>query len=331
MRWVTWATASVATLLLATPAPAQDRAPNVTLAWLAPSECPTEAAVRGELRAILSDSTAPGRVDAQAVVRRAGDRWHVDIDIRSEQGSGKRSFDAASCSELGSAVALIVALAFDPSRRPLAAEPNADGGAAVAPPAPPAPPEPPPPAPAAVAGDRSRLRLVVAAGGAVDVGALPSAGAGGVIAIGVALGRARLEARGAIFGSQRQTDAAQPSQGVELAALMGGGRGCYALLVTERALAGPCVGLEVERLAGAGFGGQATFSGDGTWLSVNAGLLGTFPLASFFALRAGAELLTPLSRPTFVVLAPDGSVAGSLHRPSSVGARFELGGELRFF
>ena len=334
MRWLAGAVFTAAMVSVAAFALAQEPPSNVELAWSAPAECPGRASVEREIRANLAGSTVAGNaVVARASVARAGDKWHVDLAIRSGQGSGERSFDAASCAELASAVALIVALTVDPSRRP--AEPDAAPPvvADAGPPAP-APATPPAPAPPPTA-DSSEDPPKLAIGGEAlaDVGALPSASVGGGLTLALLLGRVRIEARGRLFVSQRALDTAQPTQGVDLSLVGGGGRGCFAILAGELTLA-PCAGLAIERVAAAGFGGAtgtAAFSRDTTWASGSGGLLATWAPLRWFALRLDAEILVPFSRPSFVVLAPDGSVAGVLHRPSPLGGRLGLGVEFRFF
>lgn len=321
-----WATASLAS--------AQGPRAVVEIAWSAPPDCPTEAALLAETRAALRDSTAPGHsVAARGAVRRTGDRWHVDLAVKSDQGAGERSFDADSCTELTSAVALIVALAVDPTAAPpppaIAVIP-ASAAAEVPKPSPPAAP-----APSVAAVDMPRL--AVGAAGSLDVGSLPSPGAGAAVSLAVLYRRLRVEARGHVFGGQRIIDPASPAQGVDVSLAALGGRGCFAVLATDsvgdRGLAvSPCLGLQGMRSGGAGFSAQATsLSNAAAWLDATPGLLGTWNLARSFAVRLDLEGLVPLSRPRFVVVAPEGQVAGVLHRPASLGGRVDLGAELRFW
>ena len=332
MRWL-GATAAAATLFAAVLASAQGTAPSIDLTWSAPAGCPSRAAVLAEIQTILEGSIATAHpVDARAAVTRTGARWHVELAIRSDQGSGERTLDADSCAELGSAVALIVALAVDPTRRPPPKEPTPETVDAAAPSV--APPPPPPPRTEDEPADGPRL--AVGAAGLADFGALPSAGVGGAVSLAGLYRRARLEARGRLLGSQRADDPARPTQGVDLSYLGFDARACFAVLASGRAARdgvaiGPCLGVDVSRISGSGIGGQKTLSGAGTWGSASGGLLGTWSLASIVALRVGAELLAPTSRPSFVVLAADGSTAGSLHRPAALGGRFDLGAELRFW
>jgi len=324
--------------------PASSTSPGVALAWSAPAECPSRAAVLGEVRAILEGGAASAHsVEAAATVERAGQRWRVALTIRSDQGSGVRSLDADSCEALASAVALIVALAVDPTRRapadagappdaqaPARASTDADAGAA------PSPPSSPQPRPHDEREEEDGPRLVVGVAGVADFGDLPSPALGGSVAVAGLYRRARLEARGRTYASQRVADLARPAQGVDLAYLGLDARACLAVLATGRAArdgvaVSPCLGVDLSRVAGSGFGGTKTFSGNGSWVAFEGGLLGTWALASSVALRVGVDLLVPTSRPGFVVLAPDGSTAESLHRPASIGGRFDLGVELRFW
>lgn len=337
--------------LVAFAQPTTATSPGVELAWTAPVDCPSRAAVLAEIRGILAGGAASAHaVEAAATVERAGQRWRVALTIRSDQGSGVRSLDADSCEALASAVALIVALAVDPSRRavadagPPAADASADASAAERPhvdadagtASPPAPSQPPRRRPPDEGDDVDGPRLAVGATGAADVGDLPSPALGGAVAVAGLYRRGRVEARGRTYASQRAADLARPSQGVDLAYLGLDLRACLAVLVTGRAArdgltVSPCLGVDLSRIAGNGFGGSKTFSGDGSWSALEGGLLGTWALASSIALRVGADLLVPTSRPGFVVLAPDGSTAESLHRPAPIGARFEFGAELRFW
>jgi hypothetical protein len=348
MRWalaLAAATSAAATAMsLAVVAFAQSSAPAVDLMWSAPPECPSREAVLGEVSSLLAGSDASAHpVSANATVERDGGRWRVALSIRSDQGSGVRVLDADSCAALGSAVALIVALAVDPTRASAGAgagpdagasaeaeaEAGADAGASGG-------AEARADAGAALVDDGDGVRLAVGAGGAVDVGALPSAAVGGAVSVAGLYRRARVEVRGRTYASQHTADPARPAQGVDLGYLGLDARACFATVATGRAArdglqVGPCLGIDLSRISGSGVGGTKTFSGDGSWSAFEASLLGSWALASAFALRVGVDLLVPTSRPGFVVLAPDGSTAETLHRPAPIGGRFDLGAELRFW
>lgn len=335
-------------LTIGTLAFGQASAPGVDLAWSAPAQCPSRAAVLGEIQSILEGGAASAHaVQATAAVERDGPRWRVSLSIRSDQGAGVRALDADSCAALASAVALIVALAVDPTRRAIPAAALDAGGSTTAPPsaeqastdAGAAAPPPPPPVPTyrgREGEDADGPRLAVGTAATADFGTLPSAALGGAVMIAGLYRRARLEARGRAYASQHAADPARQAQGVELGYLGGDARACLALVATDRAARegltiSPCLGLDLSRIAGSGFGGAKTFSGNGSWSSLETGLLGTWALASSVAIRVGLDLLVPTSRPAFVVLAPDGSTAGSLHRPAAIAGRFDFGVELRFW
>ncbi len=67
------------------------------------------------------------------------------------------------------------------------------------------------------------------------------------------------------------------------------------------------------------------YDAKGAWMSAAAGALVRLPIASWFALRADADAVVPLSRPRFVV---EGD--GAVHRPSALGVRAGIGAELLF-
>lgn len=197
-------------------------------------------------------------------------------------------------------------------------------------------PSPSPPRARDVSETSDGPRLAIGAAGGGDVGTLPSLAGGGSVSVAGLYRRARIEARGRAYVSQRAADLARPTQGVDLSYLGTDARACIAVVATapttrEGLTVSPCLGVDLSRIAGSGFGGSKTFSGDGSWSALEAGLLGAWALGSTVALRVGGDLLVPTSRPAFVVLAPDGSTAESLHRPGPIGGRLDLGAELRFW
>jgi hypothetical protein len=84
-------------------------------------------------------------------------------------------------------------------------------------------------------------------------------------------------------------------------------------------------------MSGAGVGASATRTGEAIYGAAGGGLVGTWALGSLVALRLDANVLAPISAPTFVALAPDGGVAGNLFRTSPAIFRLGIGVELRFF
>ena len=74
-----------------------------------------------------------------------------------------------------------------------------------------------------------------------------------------------------------------------------------------------------------GFGAASNYDASAAWMAATGGVLLRLPVTSWLALRADADAIVPLSRPTFVV---EGD--GAVHRPASLGARGAIGAELLF-
>jgi hypothetical protein len=84
------------------------------LAWRAPQGCPSADAVRGAaLRGVTQGGTR-ATLDADARVERVGDRWRVTLRTRRDGVAGERRFEAASCTSLADATAVVIALALVP-------------------------------------------------------------------------------------------------------------------------------------------------------------------------------------------------------------------------
>ena len=170
----------VATLAVAVPAPA------VQLQVEAGPDCTTreELTARVAARTRRIDLIAPGSAPDAPLVRvviRPGPRAVLgELTIRQPAGSpALRRLSAPSCEQLTDALALLIALAFDPETtgEPAAPPPKAP---------PPPPPSPPPPAPVALppaprAVPVGRLRVSAAAGGQVLFGPAPHAMPGPIV------------------------------------------------------------------------------------------------------------------------------------------------------
>jgi hypothetical protein len=81
------------------------------IAWEAPAECPAPEVVRTRVVEHLQREVRPGEVAATLRVTRDGNRWRVDMTVRSgDEEGGERSLDAATCGELAESAALILAM-----------------------------------------------------------------------------------------------------------------------------------------------------------------------------------------------------------------------------
>ena len=319
-------------------------ADDLRLSWHAPPGCPSAERVRdAALRSTGKEAREP--LEAEARVER-GDRWRVTIrSTRNGTPAEERTVEGASCAAVAEATSVILAIAMIPPGRDAEAKAKAapERESAASSPDPSASASPAPRAStsegegprastneaaeksAGAPADREAYRRSFAgmAGGATDATTLPAAALGGRIGLAWTPGRARVEIAGSYFsGQSKTTDASQA--GARFTLLVAGARGCWALLRGAVELS-PCAGADVQVMRAKGFGAAQNYDASGAWLSAAGGALVRVPLGSWFALRADADAIVPLSRPTFVV---EGD--GAVHRPSSIGARAGIGAELLF-
>lgn len=325
----------------------------VTLDWRASAaECPDGSQVVGELERILGDGAGPRRhvaARADVTLTKAG-TFRVTLVTTGADVAGRRTFEAETCRELASASALILAITVNPqlSSGPLEPapppnpEPTTPGSEAAndAPAPPTAPPALPDrssatkaPAPYAPSGSRKHFGASVAFAG--DIGSLPSAD-GGVEAalawVGGSGERIRVEAAGRLFLSSKKEGST--NAGADFRSLGAGVRGGYALLKTDGAQVGPLLGVELDHIEAAGFGGTTSFDPNATFLCGSAGVLAVwspFRGVPSFALRLSVEAVVPLERPEFVVREPAPTSATTVHQPAIVAGRAALGMEMFFF
>lgn len=133
-----------------TPSKPRVEAPRATieLDWQAPPSCPSADQLRERVRRYLpelDEPLAPGATPmrARAIVEDESSAHVVELRMDNAAGQSVRRFSAADCELLTDAVALVIAVTWDPVEASLVLEEGAGGEAPVAPP----PPEPPPPAP----------------------------------------------------------------------------------------------------------------------------------------------------------------------------------------
>ena len=104
---VGWSTALAAWMFAGT------TAPDLTLEWDAPAECPTEDEARQQIARGL-DEDAGGPLSVRARVRQIAEDWTVEVEIDGPQGQGQRVLHARTCAEATAAAAVVVAIAVDP-------------------------------------------------------------------------------------------------------------------------------------------------------------------------------------------------------------------------
>ena len=295
------------------------RTSTIPLSWTAPSGCPGEDEVGARLARLIPPETAAPDWQVRAVVTRGVDRrFALRLTFESAGRSHERALDAASCTELADAAAVIVALGVNPSA-PVPAAPPQDPARVPSPPpatqrlpADIAPttsvPRPAEDSMVHALSERTR-RLGVSVLGGASVGVLPSPSFGASAAVAWMSGRLRVELQGAWFPP---APVAVPSQGVggSFELLVAGASACGSLLRAGPLFVGPCAGVEGGLLTARGPGtavGQPLDS-SAAWAALKAGGLLVWYATPYVGLRVGIDGIVPLTRDDFYV--PEGPIAG---------------------
>lgn len=282
-------------------------------------------------------------LDARASVVEENGRFSLRLDTVDDGVPGQRNLESASCDELASATALIVALAVDPSVASRATTNTPNDVAATA------PATPPPPAPAAAATTpagresvspppaprREKVRIdgSVEAGVAADLGALPGFAVGPSLSGAIGIDRVRLRL-GATYFAPRFADAqdatSHGSRGADVSLLVGTLSGCYAIVTRVQVSA--CGDFEAGALFAAGKGFQVPRDSTNPWLAAGASAEVTVGLAGPLTLRAGLGAMFPFgrSRVQSYETTANGTATNELHRPFWVSGRGTLALGLRF-
>ena len=320
---------AIAVAGLARPAFAEERAP-VKLAWSAPPECPGVATVVAEVEKVLGAAPRRAAVATASVEKVAEGRWSVHIETDAGGVKGDRSLEAASCASIASATALIVAWTME-AGRPLEAPPPPPVPAIPPPPAPPTPP--PPLKERAQVRPATRVHALVAVSGALDLGTLPSLGAGGEVTLGVVAGRARFELEGGDWGSENATAGASSGtlkgQGTTLHLWEARLRGCVRAYLSPRFELGPCLAGGLSYVTSHGFNESVPQNASTAWPTLEPGVLGRLRVWGPFSLRAGLSAEIPLARPPFVIVRPDGT-SFTVHTSGLAAGRAAFGVEAQF-
>jgi hypothetical protein len=282
---------------------------ELALHWTAPAECPSQADVLDRAREIAGRRARLRQpIHAEVVVSRGDTDWRADIQL---EGS-TRTVQGESCSAVGEAVALIVALAVEHE--------HAESSPPLAPPS--NEPERPIPSSPSTPSDKSRFFLGATLG--VGAGTLPSADIGPGIVAGWRLGAFGL---GVSFGVTAKVDgrtAERPEEGASFWLARGGLHACYTFFESAVRL-GPCAGFEVGRIAAEGFGSPQPKSTSVLVPTASAGVVVLVRISSALFLRATLDGMAPLSRPSFSV---EGT--GRVHEVAAVGIRGAAGVEVHF-
>jgi hypothetical protein len=250
----------------------------------------------------------PDPLAARAIVSREPNGYRVVLATEWRGVHGERTIDAHSCEELGSAVAIILALTIEPTAT--AAPAKSLEGTPALPPA-----GPPPPA---------RRRFAVGMGGAGQTGALPTLGAGPEIVASYLPTTYRFELALAYFPAQ--TRLVDGARGADIQLFDGTLRACKALSDDAREL-GACLSIDGGALVGKGIGIRLPSVGAAPWLAAGAGVIAglRLPRGGPFAVLLTVEGGASLARYRFEV-----DAVGLVYQAAPFSARASLRGEYRF-
>ena len=312
------------------------------LAWDAPAGCPDAPRIRQRVEQILGGPvSAPTRVTAHAKVDTSAEgRFLLAMTVRTGDVEETRRIEAASCTAVAEAFAVIVALAIVPTRQRSAIDESTSVAAErdepsvareLSPVAPlelvPPPPgvEPLPPARGASAsgGDAEGIHLAFGLGGLAGVGTLPHVNAGGVASAVVRLHRFRVGVLGSV--SLRQEPYFDRTAGASFDMIEAGVFGGYMVPLGIVAL-GPCVNLEMAHVQVRGFGIRQPRTSTSIWPMAVLGGRIEVRVARWIGLFARGDLAVPLGAPTFTLATSSDAV--QLHEPARVAPRLSLGAEI---
>jgi hypothetical protein len=333
--------------LVASRASAQDRG-EFTLDFTAPPGCPTRNDVRARAEALLGgpiEQRLTHTLVVRGTVSDAGGQAELRLHTVDNGIPGERVLSGATCEEVASAAALIIALAIDPktvAARSNDAPATAGGSTAASSAGPPAPAPAataaptPAPANAKTPAEQSKeghsgapVTGLVEADLAFDLGALPGLAIGPSLSGGFALGRVRLRI-GATYFAPRFAEAVpepdKPTRGADVSLLVLDAAGCYAL--TPPAVeVGVCAELEGGALLAVGSGFDHTNDAIKPWLGAGASVDLTVPIAGPVAARAEVGAMVPFGRSSvqFTETTGTDTEAHELHKPGPISGRAAVG------
>lgn len=338
--------------LVASRASAQARG-EFTLEFAAPPGCPTRDDVRARAEALLGgpiEQRLTHTLVVRGTVSDAGGRAELRLHTVDNGIQGERVLSGATCEEVASAAALIIALAIDP--KTVAARSNDASGAAAAAPEPASGAAPAPaitasaattPAPVGAKTpaeqnkeDHSSTPVtgLVEADLAFDLGALPGLALGPSLSGGFSLGRLKLRIGATYFAPRFAEAPPEPdksARGADVSLLVLDAAGCYALTGPAAEL-GVCAELEGGALLAVGRGFEHTNDAIKPWLGAGASVDLTVPLAGPVAARAELGAIVPFGRSTvqFTETTGTDTKVHELHTPYYVSGRAAVGVSVAF-
>jgi hypothetical protein len=324
----------IALLHFSATALAQQSAP-FSLEWASPVGCGSSDEVRRRAESLLGGPIEPRlrhALSARGTVTADNGHFSLQLDTVDDGLPGQRHLESASCDELVSATALIVALAVDPKTVASRTGTNAaNEEPATTPPAATAPPPAvasPPARAASPSGATSQRALRVTgyldAGIATDLGALPAFAIGPTLSGAVGIERLRLRL-GATYFAPRFADSLDATshgeRGADVSLLVGTLSGCYVLV--QRTEVSACADFEGGALFAAGTGFSEPRDATIAWYAAGASVDLLVALIGPLTLRAGLGAMFPFGR-SHVQFQGDVGDIHVLHQPFWVSGRGTL-------
>jgi hypothetical protein len=274
------------------------------LHWSAPADCPDGPHVREEVLRLAGRQAPPSRhLKAQAVLRPDEHQgWILTLTTELDGIAGERHLSGISCQSLSEAASLTLALLLNPEAK--IESPPKPAPAALPPPEPKAPPiKKPWPAPV----------WQVGALAGVEVGVLSEVSPWFGLSLGVGLGRFSLRLLPGFTPPQSVSSQDRKDSGGRLWLVSAAALGCYAMVDGWASLA-PCLGANLVRLQGTGWGVREARQASVFWTSAELALRASLPLVGILHMEVWGFGQIPLYKSSVYL-----DEAGLVSRPAGFG------------
>ena len=305
------------------------------LEWEAPPTCPDATVVRRQIEKILHGPlTAPSSAVAHGKIDRTEDgRFHLVLTVRTGDVADTRELDAASCSMLSEAFAVVVALAIDPTKggggieEP--AQPESPPTEPIQPSAPVAadvvPPKSAPPSPPTRPSEKaeSSMALDLGVGGSVVWGTLPQASPGLVASAGIRIDRFRVGMLGTLAFAQRPRFDRNVGAAIDM--IEGGVFAAYMVPLGIFAL-GPCGNIEATYVRVECYGIREPRTSSALWATPVLGGRFEARASRWLGIFARADVLLPIDAPRLAL--GTRTETAVLLTPAPISPRLTVGAEI---
>jgi hypothetical protein len=290
-----------------------------TLAVDAPDGCVDPATLEQEVADLVGRPLAqvPDAAFRLTIGPQAGGRWHLKLEATDGAAAHLRELDAATCSELGEAAAVAIAVSIRAFAE-IAAAPKP----AAPHPAPVAARSGAPPVTNLPVSDRPRWRPGLTFGLAADTGDLPDTGLG--VMAGAAVRRRALRLAAALGWMPPRDTFVPGGPGGRFQLALGAVDACFAPSWGSWTVMG-CLGGELGAYRAIGLEVGRPESRTTLWRAARGGLGAGLAVSSTVGLLVQGTALVPWPRPGFVVNGTD-----PIYRPEPVAFRISAGLDFLF-